>query len=63
MHDMQEMVLYKSWNLISPKLAVIASMSFGFRLRGRPFWRGCCGNPVRPTTAPLLEPAARWEAE
>lgn len=32
--------------LNSPKLAVIASMSLGFRLRGRPFWRGACGNPV-----------------
>lgn len=29
----------------SPKLAVIASISLGFRLRGRPFWRGCCGSP------------------
>lgn len=25
---------------------VIASISFGFRFRGRPFWRGVCGNPA-----------------
>lgn len=37
----------------SPKLAVIASMSLGLRLRGRPFCRGCCGRPdIEPEFGP-----------
>lgn len=37
----------------SPRLAVIASISLGLRLRGRPFCRGCCG---RPEIEPAFEP-------
>lgn len=29
-----------------PKLVVIASISFGFRFRGRPFCRGVCVKPL-----------------
>lgn len=40
----------------SPKFAVIASMSFGFRLRGRPFCRGACGKPGIPCCCGLKYP-------